>query len=382
MQFERPSFRRGFSSCVTETELESHIKGTARLKYFDKQVLSYDAEGMTGPSVFALLCTSASVLRRARLLRDLFITLSIAGLLSPLLRYLLKEPPTPEELTNVVTLINTFHTLLTWLLGFFVSTALSRWWTVRSEGIGNLWGSVSDLTMLVSSFYPQDTSAHKEVRDRVLRWGVLSHELLYKQVSGSEDLRDLIEAGLLLPEEHQALGGVPSKPQVVWTWMSGFFTHLAVGSGALGSTLPFPGTTLWQLHNLCRQGRGAIGGALALADTQIPFAYAHLLGALVWVHNVVQALASAFVFWESSSRGDYYRFGAEAVYLVVYPTVMLSLLHIGVGMMNPMRSREGMDFPRGAYSCFMVAENRAFQQAQVRPPYKSDRLLSHPSAAF
>lgn len=354
---------------VSREGFNQRLSGTPQLTYFDKQVLHYDAEAVTSPRVFALLLTSACIFWKPRVRHGMLLTFLTTFLVFVAIRFMPFSVPGPAELSIVVTLVNAFHQLLSWLLGFFVSTALARWWTVRNNGIGALWGATSDLTMMISGFYPQDTPAHKEVRDRVLRWGVLSHELLYREVNGIKDLSSLRDNGLLLPEEESALQGALSKPQVVWMWMASYFNHLAYGKGNLGASLPFAAQNLRSLHSLCRQGRGAVGMAVALTDTQIPFAYAHLLGLLVWVHNLAQACTSAFILWQTSTMGDYYRLGAELIYLVVYPLMMLGLLHIGVGMMNPLRSQGGLDFPQGAYSYFMLAENGSFQEALIRPPY-------------
>ena len=93
--------------------MESHIRRSSNIKYFDTQVLYYDAEGMITTSVFAMLCTSASILRRSSLLRDLLIIFMIPMILSPTMRVLIVTAPTEDELNLVVTLISNFHGLLT-----------------------------------------------------------------------------------------------------------------------------------------------------------------------------------------------------------------------------------------------------------------------------
>ena len=93
--------------------MESHIRRSSKIKYFDSQVLYYDAEGMTTTSVFAMLCTSASILRRSSLLRDLLIIFMIPMFLSPTMLVLIDTAPTEDELNLVVTLISNFHSLLT-----------------------------------------------------------------------------------------------------------------------------------------------------------------------------------------------------------------------------------------------------------------------------
>ena len=40
------------------------------------------------------------------------------------------------------------------LLGFYISTVIARWWSIRSDGIGGLWGALGDLSVLTGSFFP------------------------------------------------------------------------------------------------------------------------------------------------------------------------------------------------------------------------------------
>ena len=98
---------------------------------------------------------------------------------------------------------------------------------------------MNDISLQIGTFFPQDTAEDAEVRDRTLRWAVLSHELIYKQARGENDLHDLVDEGLLLESEKDLLEEEPSKPQVVWEWMSSYFAHLSYGSPEDGgSRLP------------------------------------------------------------------------------------------------------------------------------------------------
>lgn len=177
-----------------------------------------------------------------------------------------------------------------------------------------------------------------------------------------------------MPHEAELLQDVPSKPQVIWMWMASYFTHLAYGSDqpgqvGTGGTLPFPKTSLIQLQALCCKARGAVGCILTYCDVQVPFTYAHFIAVIVWVHNFLQAATSAYVIVAARNKKDYFLLGVEMFYLVFWPSLFLGLLQIGVGMMNPMRSSKGIDFPKGAYSSFIQSECHAFADAHARPPY-------------
>merc|ERR1719440_2740098 len=110
-----------------------------------------------------------------------------------------------------------------------MSLCACRWWAIRNDCIGSLWGAMNDISLQIGTFFPQDTFEDRDVRERTLRWSVLSHELIYKQARGENDLDDLLDCGLLLQHELDRLHQEPSKPQVVWAWMSSYFAHLAYG---------------------------------------------------------------------------------------------------------------------------------------------------------
>lgn len=354
---------------------EKHIHVGRLVKYFDEQVLNYDAERLCSAKVFTSSTTHASLLRKRELKRDvliiIFIAIGSAALCGTGLGGFSGDSDKFEgHLKLLGGLANTFHGIVTFLLGFFVSSCVGRWWSVRNDAIGGLWGAMSDLSLLVSAYFPQPEGPDREVRERVLRWALLSHELIYKQARAEGDLGDLVESGLLTDEEAVALGNMPSRPQVVWSWMTSYFSHLAYGEEATGGgRLPLALTTLPMLHGLCCKARGAIGAGFALTDTQLPFRYTHLLSMVVWVHNIIQAVTSGFNLEYARTQELWGHLVVECIFLLVYPTLFLALLHLGMGMLNPLRSSKDVDFPRGAFTHQMRGENRAFQEAAVSPPY-------------
>jgi hypothetical protein len=70
---------------------------------------------------------------------------------------------------------------LFFLLGPFVGNAVQRWWNVRRDCVGGLWGVVDDLSSYAAAWFHQPTTADREARKLVLRLGLCSHALLYKQ---------------------------------------------------------------------------------------------------------------------------------------------------------------------------------------------------------
>jgi len=356
----------GVAPSAQERDFLSKIRVRQYVKYHDKQVLNYDTEGIAGPGVFQAIFTSASVFGNWHLLRDVAIILTVS-LTSMVILLLTKTEITESNAVKLKSLVTDFHVLCTFLLTFFISTALTRWWALRNDCLGGLWGGVDDLSLIIGSYFGSNSPADREVRERVLRWSVLSHELIYKQARADTDLRDLVERDLLTPEELQLLKPLASKPQVVWAWMCSYFAHLAYGDPDQGgSRLPFPMTVLPQLHEICRHARGAIGTAFAYTDTQLPFGFVHFLSLVIWMHNLTQAVYSGMVVaWELDS-GENANIAMEVAFPFFYPLIFFGLKNLCVGMLNPLHASRDVDFPRGAFTYYMLAENRSFYAGSIR----------------
>jgi len=350
-----------------EKTFTSNIHVRRFVKYYEKSVLNYNAGGIIGPGVFPAALTAASILARKTLLRDLFLIMG-CSLVAAIGLHSCGVEVDPDDLDKISNLVKDFQSCVTFLLGFFVSTCVTRWWACRNDCIGGLWGAADDLALIIGSYFGSNSEADKEVRNRVLRWSLLSYELVYKQARAQEDLSDLVQRGLLEEHELELLLPECSKPQVIWGWMCSYFAHLAYGDKARGgSRLPYPVTVLPQLHEICRHARGAIGGLFMYTDTQLPFRYVHFLALIIWMHNFFQAGKSACVISTSLSTGSTMSICIEMIFLFFHPLIYFGLLHLGVGMLNPFRGKRDIDFPKGAWSWFMLQEIKSLFNANVAP---------------
>jgi hypothetical protein len=57
---------------------------------------------------------------------------------------------------SLLTFLEFLHGLLPFLLGFYLSIAVARWWAIRNDCIGALWGAVDDLCLLLGAYLPGD----------------------------------------------------------------------------------------------------------------------------------------------------------------------------------------------------------------------------------
>ena len=288
---------------------------------------------------------------------------------------------------------------LFFILGPFVGFAVTRWWQVRFDGIGALWGAVDDLSTWASSWFSapalfprahasyaakllvvsgaqplssllapsrsrmtadRKTVADHAARALVLRYGLLSHALLYKEARQETELDDLVSAGLLHEHEAATLQPLSSKPLVVWAWMASFWQR-ALG-GHLGCThIEHASMLAPMVHDRCMRGRGAIGTALAVIDTQQPFPYVHLLSLITDVALSVNAATVGLQTGRHLLGAEAAR--AEAPLIIACALVRVTafvlciggLLSIGVHLDNP-AGDDASDFPALAYQVMMRKE--------------------------
>ena len=295
--------------------------------------------------------------------------------------YILKPVESKSSLQDTMDALETFLDLtvtgVMLLLGQFVSQTLSRWWDIRTRGIGTLWGAINDLSMWASAWWPDEGGSHQAARALVLRYGTVSMDLLFRQgrgEDGPEHMAELVAKGLLEPHEADVLAPLPSKPQVVISWLTLFWTRVFQDDG-LDCALPaWPDPTRFQLvMTKCAEARGAIGLTLAYTDTQLPFAYVHLLASVTHLTLLVNALFSGctlgITLHESQDikmEGGYDVFillvFVKLMRIIFMPLLLVGLLHLGVRMENPLE-RKANNFPGAACLEYMSAECEAFAKA-------------------
>ena len=284
-----------------------------------------------------------------------------------------------SEISNALGFINS---LLGFLLGLYVSSAVSRWWSMRMNCVGGLWGCVDDLMLWAAAWWSSGSEADDMARHIVLRYGQLSMILFFAQARGelsetddpdTAGLTDCINSLLLTPAEAEALAPLPSKPQVVWAWIAAFLTKALSRSGeaTAGDITPVPHAAHLMPHVMdkCAVARGCIGGGLAHVDTQQPLAYAHLLSLMTWTCVILNALLMGLKLaydgvatdangWFVFNPGWPLIFGG-IVKIIIMPVCYDGLLGVGTILDNPL-GYDHNNFPSEAFAHYMHAESKAY----------------------
>jgi len=277
-----------------------------------------------------------------------------------------------------------------------VALCIARWWSMRIEYLGGVWGAIADLNIYAATWFNSGSIADNEAKELVLRYSLAAHTVLYKDARGHTSLDDMLSKGLLLPHEAAILQGRPSKSQMIFAWLTDFWQRaLSEDSGGL-ATSPIPHAAMQAplVLKRCLDGRGMAGAALALVFTQIPFPYVHLLSMLVHVACAINAaVQGAKTGWILSAptclgnatlpAGHVYRYdaidGCPPAYhvhhvmatlilvlglltsITIYAAIYHGLLSVGVMLSNPLGTHF-IDFPGSFYQHVMKAECQGFHQ--------------------
>merc|ERR1719183_2444017 len=100
-------------------------------------------------------------------------------------RWLREQEPKMRAFAMIMT------TLAAFLLSFYTSIAVTRWWVMRTAGIGAIKAATVDLEMLLY----QSVTRQKEVLSAVRRYGRASLLLIFlwrQKCLGEEELRDAL----------------------------------------------------------------------------------------------------------------------------------------------------------------------------------------------
>jgi len=230
------------------------------------------------------------------------------------------------------------------VLGLYISLALTRWWALRVQALGAVFDAVANVALIVSCVLPGPE--HSAVRDLVVKWGMASIFLLAKAARGDPRDDDLVSKGLLSQSEIDKLQGISpdGRAMVMWAWIMRLCQETF--ESAQGPRPHAP--KLMLVFNQCINARNGIQTIHTYLKTQLPFAYVHLLTLLVNVNNVIVAVKCGVVFIVALSNEDPQTMGYQLLMLLLVPVLYHGLLSISYVIQDPF-GEDMLDFPIAAY---------------------------------
>lgn len=125
------------------------------------------------------------------------------------------------------------------------------------------------------------------------RLGTLVMALLFQAGRRrQEHLDELVQSGLLERHEAETLRPLGQKPKVVAVWLTRLWMQALKGKDLRCSPIPHAGHVAPLIMERCLTVKQCVARTLLYLNSQLPFAYVHLLAITVDVANVVSALAT------------------------------------------------------------------------------------------
>lgn len=232
-----------------------------------------------------------------------------------------------------------FASLVAFLLGLFISTTFSRWWSSR-EKLSAIMNHTSLETILLTNFVAADEPS-QAASNTIIRWMHLAHSLVYKHANRDTDYSTL-PADLVTKEEVEKLLTYGNPPVMVYGWCMKAVKDLIM-QNKIGHTTIFAPTVNSILCCI-----NAAQELFSFLDTQMPYAYLHLLSIVTKIHLVfvifyAGGIISAGIQMENWSR-IIFGYTVIAANNVIYE----GLLHIHSMLSNPLGNDTG-DFPKHVY---------------------------------
>jgi hypothetical protein len=239
--------------------------------------------------------------------------------------------------------------LAAFLLSFYTSVIVARWWTMRAGGIGGIKAAVVDLEMLLYQAVP---NIDEKLLSAVRRYGRTSLTLIFlwrrKECGpGKEDLMKemLLNRNLLTTEECDLITKWQPRHclhETIWAWQMAIVNKLYQEKKIKSD----------QLYSLllqkCGEGRQAVQLIHTHLAVRVPMQYVHLLGLLVKMHNFILTLIMGILFGAAWRSGKYILCVQLFARICILPFLFNAILLINCDLADPFDGSEA-DFPGDIY---------------------------------
>jgi hypothetical protein len=255
--------------------------------------------------------------------------------------WLKSQEPRMRQFAQIMT------TLAAFLLTFYTTMSVNRWWAIRSQGVGGIKAATVALVWNMQQICPED----KEVLEAISRYGRASLKLIYlwRRSEGpitEETLKPIwnLEAKKLLTEDEARLllQWNHNLHETIWAWQMGI-VKMMYAEGRIPTD-----QMLRSLISYCEAGRQAVQIVHTHVAVKIPMQYVHLLGLLVKMHNFVLALIMGILFGAAYCGGEWLICAQLFGRTLILPFLFNAILLINAELSDPFDGGIS-DFPDGGY---------------------------------
>lgn len=251
-------------------------------------------------------------------------------------------------------------TLAAFLLSFYTSIVVSRWWTIRTGGIGAIRSAAMDLEMFVQQLVTKE----EQVLSAIRRYARASLMLvfLWRRNELSEMKENLVGSNVLTVEEVDRLQAWNHNlHETIWAWQTSIIAMLHE-EGKIDSE-----PLLCFLLSRCSKGRTGVQVIATHLTVKVPMQYVHLLSFLVKVHNVVVAVLMGILFGAAARDANtivcLQLFGRTCLLPMLFNAILL----INAELSDPF-DEFGAGFPGSLYDAALERDGAANVQAGKNLP--------------
>jgi len=265
--------------------------------------------------------------------------------------------------------------LAAFLLSFYTSISVTRWWTIRTDGIGGIKAATMDLSMWVSQFCTRE----EKVLSAIRRYSRTSLILVFLWRRGQHDnpkeLKDQLTGRGLLEEAEvdKLLKWNHCLHETIWGWQAGIIAMLHK-EGKIKSE-----QVLSLLLQRCSEGRSSVQCIHTHCAVRVPMQYVHLLGLLVKMHNLVLAIIMGILFGAALRDMEMIicvqLFGRTCLLPLLFNAILL----INAELSDPFEGNMS-DFPGTTYEKALEKDGKAFCDATNNLPDWLQKRFKQPPA--
>lgn len=357
---EKGHWSDAYSFSESHATLEYGLDGTLK-------VIDYDVSKLSTFRVFGAF--SGTILQDAILLTEqVLITLLFFMCATPSYVYFNRKFGGDQSMNHWLDgqeeKMRAFSMILTmlaaFLLSFYTSITVARWWAMRTGGVGGIKAAAMELEMYINEFVTKD----EQILSAIRRYARASLALVFMWRRGSLDTvkEALTERGILFEDEAAALlSWNHNLHESIWAWQTGIVTSLhKEGKIAQGPLLCF-------LLERCSQGREAVQLISTHLSVKVPMQYVHLLGVMVKLHNAILAVLMGILFGGAVRDGRIIICCQLFGRTLIMPFLFNAILLINAELSDPFDGGAA-DFPGNKYQTAIENDGKAFLNASKNVP--------------
>jgi len=278
------------------------------------------------------------------------------------------------NLSNLRALVDYLNGSIPFFIALFCMTSLQRWWAMRTDAFQSISNATSNIMVILVACLPGDEFS--PAMEKVFRLAAASVLTMTRAVRSEHRYLkwdDLVKRHFLSRVEGELLSKTPCLhvAGVLWCWIQRLCVEMMRRNAEASDG--YSGVPERELQHQCTRAREGFELIHTYLDTQLPFAYAHLIVFAVNIVNLVVASSCGIQFAFAIKGQDYQAALAQAVFGVVLHSIYQGLLVVAHFVEDPF-SDEEYAFPIIAYQDYVMTSCEALLEFGRKFPGRASVL--------